>query len=182
MQYRDFDAFLILYSISSRTSFNKVKVFRDEMLAARTPAPKPRRAGNKRDKPMSEAEQQMRTAVPTILVGNKNDLENKREVSFQEGEALARELGIVFMESTATDREVIMKPIEELVRQLRKWSDDIKELQAREVADKLKNSSRLTRLLSVFKEFLKKVKGKSSSAGDTEAPRRRRSRRRTLKS
>jgi Ras-related protein Rab-2A len=35
------------------------------------------------------------------LVGNKKDLENKRQVSFEEGEALANEHGLMFLETSA---------------------------------------------------------------------------------
>eukprot|EP01102_Stenamoeba_stenopodia_P004393 TRINITY_DN14701_c0_g1_i1.p1 TRINITY_DN14701_c0_g1~~TRINITY_DN14701_c0_g1_i1.p1 ORF type:complete len:222 (-),score=53.64 TRINITY_DN14701_c0_g1_i1:73-738(-) len=39
-----------------------------------------------------------------ILVGNKSDLNDQREVSFANGEALAREAGIKFLETSAKDR------------------------------------------------------------------------------
>ncbi len=36
-----------------------------------------------------------------ILIGNKKDLENKRTVSYEEGEALANEHGLMFLETSA---------------------------------------------------------------------------------
>ena len=39
--------------------------------------------------------------IAIILVGNKNDLENKREVSYEEGEVLAKENDLIFLETSA---------------------------------------------------------------------------------
>ena len=39
--------------------------------------------------------------IAIILVGNKNDLEDQREVSYEEGEALAKENGLMFLETSA---------------------------------------------------------------------------------
>jgi len=36
-----------------------------------------------------------------ILIGNKKDLENKRQVSTEEGENLAKEHGLMFLETSA---------------------------------------------------------------------------------
>ena len=36
-----------------------------------------------------------------MLIGNKSDLDNRREVRREEGEAFAREHGLVFMETSA---------------------------------------------------------------------------------
>ena len=41
--------------------------------------------------------------VTRILVGNKCDLTEKREVSYQDGAKLASELGIQFLETSAKD-------------------------------------------------------------------------------
>ena len=51
---------------------------------------------------------QIQTSEPNedsckILIGNKCDLEDKREVSSEEGEALAREYNVPFMETSAKD-------------------------------------------------------------------------------
>lgn len=39
--------------------------------------------------------------IQMILVGNKNDLSHAREVSYDDGEALANELGMAFIETSA---------------------------------------------------------------------------------
>ena len=42
-------------------------------------------------------------AVPVVLVGNKCDLDRRREVSFEDGKKVADELGLLFMEVSAKD-------------------------------------------------------------------------------
>ena len=39
--------------------------------------------------------------VTVILIGNKKDLDDKRQVSFEEGEAFAKEHGLMFLETSA---------------------------------------------------------------------------------
>jgi len=39
--------------------------------------------------------------IVVILIGNKKDLENKRQVSFEEGESFAKENGLMFLEVSA---------------------------------------------------------------------------------
>ena len=39
--------------------------------------------------------------ITIILIGNKKDLEDKRQVSYEEGEALAKENGLMFLETSA---------------------------------------------------------------------------------
>ena len=39
--------------------------------------------------------------ITVILIGNKKDLEDRREVRFEEGESFARENGIMFLETSA---------------------------------------------------------------------------------
>ena len=40
-------------------------------------------------------------AITVILIGNKKDLEDKRQVSYEEGEAFAKENGLMFLETSA---------------------------------------------------------------------------------
>ena len=41
--------------------------------------------------------------VIMVLVGNKTDLSEKRQVKMEEGEAKAKELGVMFIETSAKD-------------------------------------------------------------------------------
>lgn len=56
--------------------------------------------------------------VPVILVGNKVDLENEREVSSSEGQALAEEWGCPFMETSAKSKTMVDELFSEIVRQM----------------------------------------------------------------
>lgn len=40
-------------------------------------------------------------SIVIILIGNKKDMENKRQISYEEGESLAREHGLMFLETSA---------------------------------------------------------------------------------
>ncbi|XP_010224328.1 PREDICTED: ras-related protein Rap-2a-like [Tinamus guttatus] len=68
--------------------------------------------------------QQLRSAalpyekVPVILVGNKVDLESEREVSSNEGRALAEEWGCPFMETSAKSKTMVDELFAEIVRQM----------------------------------------------------------------
>ncbi|KAJ3673752.1 hypothetical protein LUZ60_005744 [Juncus effusus] len=75
---RDSSVAIIVYDISDRQSFLNVSKW------------------------IEEVHTQKRHDVIIVLVGNKNDLIDQRQVSLDEGEAKARELGvIVFMETSA---------------------------------------------------------------------------------
>jgi len=58
--------------------------------------------------------------VPIMLVGNKSDRVTEREVSTQEGHALARELECEFVEASAKNYINVEKAFYDVVRQLRK--------------------------------------------------------------
>lgn len=50
---------------------------------------------------LEDARQHASTNMVIMLIGNKSDLESRREVRREEGEAFAREHGLVFMETSA---------------------------------------------------------------------------------
>ena len=58
--------------------------------------------------------------VPIMLVGNKSDRVTEREVSTQEGHALARELGGEVVEASAKNCINVEKAFYDVVRQLRR--------------------------------------------------------------
>ena len=86
--------FILVYSIVSRSTFNRLEVFRQSMLQV------------KRQKPVF------------ILVGNKCDKTYKREVSKDEGMALARSFGCPFMETSAKTAHNVELVFTNLVRAL----------------------------------------------------------------
>jgi len=50
---------------------------------------------------LEEARQHSQSDMVIMLIGNKNDLEHRRAVSTEEGEAFARANGLIFMETSA---------------------------------------------------------------------------------
>ena len=58
------------------------------------------------------------STVARMLVGNKCDLENIREVSIEEGKALAEEEGLFFMETSALDSTNVQTAFEIVIREI----------------------------------------------------------------
>ncbi|NXS53362.1 RAB2A protein, partial [Brachypteracias leptosomus] len=50
---------------------------------------------------LEDARQHSNSNMVIMLIGNKSDLESRREVKKEEGEAFAREHGLIFMETSA---------------------------------------------------------------------------------
>jgi len=56
--------------------------------------------------------------IPLLLIGNKIDLEDQREVSSEEGEALAKKLGLPFFETSAKTGELVTKCFTMLAKEM----------------------------------------------------------------
>jgi GTPase SAR1 family protein len=111
---------MLVYSITSRQSFEEVLTFQQQILRVKD-----------------------RDYFPIILVGNNCHLENERQVSKQEGEALARSFGCRFIETSAKSRINVDNAFYDLVREIRKFqaSEKVKELkESQEQGKKLKGS------------------------------------------
>jgi len=78
---REGDGFLIVYSITQRATFERVEKFKYQISRVK------------------DADD-----VPVVLVGNKADKMQEREVSAAEGQALARRMGCEFVETSAKTR------------------------------------------------------------------------------
>jgi len=87
--------FLLVYSIASRDTFKQVVTFKDHVLLVKG------------------------KDVPMMLVGNMCDLEDKREVSTQEGKDLALAFGASFKETSAKTPVNVEEAFYDLVRQMR---------------------------------------------------------------
>jgi Ras family len=68
----------------------------------------------------SNVEQHASESVNKILIGNKCDWEEKRAVSTQEGQALARELGVPFLEVSAKTNVNVDKAFYSLAGDIKK--------------------------------------------------------------
>lgn len=114
---RDGEGFVLVYSISSRSSFTRIQKFHHQIQRVKesASASSPTFPGS----PLSQSMQNFGPA-PVMLVGNKSDRVTEREVSTQEGSALARELGCEFVEASAKNCINVDKAFYDVVRQLRR--------------------------------------------------------------
>ncbi|GAV58955.1 Ras domain-containing protein [Cephalotus follicularis] len=92
--YRGAVGALIVYDISRRTTFESVARWLDEL------------------KTHSD------TTVARMLVGNKCDLDNIRDVSVEEGKILAEQEGLFFMETSALDSTNVRKAFEIVIQEI----------------------------------------------------------------
>uniref|UniRef100_A0A6M2EBC5 Uncharacterized protein n=1 Tax=Populus davidiana TaxID=266767 RepID=A0A6M2EBC5_9ROSI len=92
--YRGAVGALIVYDISRRTTFDSVGRWLDEL------------------KTHSD------TTVAWMLVGNKCDLDNIRDVSVEEAKCLAEAEGLFFMETSALDSTNVKKAFEIVIREI----------------------------------------------------------------
>ncbi|ORY68738.1 ras family-domain-containing protein [Pseudomassariella vexata] len=112
---RDGEGFVLVYSISSRSSFSRIKRFHHQIQRVKESVQaSPTYPGS----PMTAAAPSQN--VPIMLVGNKSDRVTEREVSTQEGHALARELGCEFVEASAKNCINVEKAFYDVVRILRR--------------------------------------------------------------
>ncbi|KAF4580373.1 Protein ras-2 [Ophiocordyceps camponoti-floridani] len=117
---RDGEGFVLVYSISSRSSFARIRRFHHQIQRVKEScASSPSYPGS----PLSAAAQQM--PVPVMLVGNKSDRITEREVSTQEGHAMARELGCEFTEASAKNCIHVEKAFYDVVRILRRQRQQV---------------------------------------------------------
>ncbi|KAK2567987.1 GTP-binding protein Rit1 [Acropora cervicornis] len=94
---RSGEGFVIMYSITDRQSFREVSQAKKQIERLRR----------------SED-------IPMVLVANKTDLESKREVTTEEGQALAQEFDCPFFETSAALRQFVDDVFHSLIRQIRR--------------------------------------------------------------
>jgi len=103
--------FLCVYAVTDQTTFEEVRKLHDHIL---------------RVKDLDQ--------VPFVLVGNKCDLEKDREVTKEQGQALANEIGCSFMECSAKTRVNVNEAFFSAVREMRKFlkaQEQVEERQGR---------------------------------------------------
>lgn len=114
LRTREGQGFILVYSIASRSTFDRLEVFRQSMLRV------------KRSKPIF------------ILVGNKCDKAHEREVSKEEGQALAQSFGCHFVETSAKTATNVEQLFTNLVRALRSQSSGPPPTWPAQVAEEMK--------------------------------------------
>ncbi|PWA18868.1 hypothetical protein CCH79_00005092, partial [Gambusia affinis] len=89
------EGFLLVFSVTDRGSFEEIYKFQRQILRVKD-----------------------RDEFPMILVGNKADLELQRQVTQEEGQQLARQLKVTYMEASAKIRMNVDQAFHELVREI----------------------------------------------------------------
>jgi len=93
------EGFLLVYSITSRDSFEEINTFHRQILRVK------------------EEE-----SFPVVIVGNKCDLEYERQVGMNEGRDLAKHFQCKFLETSAKDKINVDEAFVSLVREIRKFN------------------------------------------------------------
>ncbi|KAK3705463.1 GTP-binding protein [Vermiconidia calcicola] len=104
--YRGAMGILLVYDVTDEKSFNNIRTW------------------------FSNVEQHATEGVNKILIGNKCDWEEKRAVSTEQGQALADELGIPFMEVSAKSNINVEKAFFSLAGDIKKRIVDTQQPQA----------------------------------------------------
>jgi len=91
------DGFLCVYSITLQASFDEAINLHEHILRVK------------------DAD-----SVPFVLVGNKCDLQDDREVPTDRGQSLAKDLECPFLEASAKTRTHVVESFEALVREIKK--------------------------------------------------------------
>jgi Ras-related protein Rab-6A len=92
--FRDADGVILVYDIGRRESFNNIKFWMDEI------------------------ENNTNKDIIIFLVGNKCDLVQKRNISFEEGEKLSKDLDVFFMEVSAKSGQNVFLLFEQITNYL----------------------------------------------------------------
>jgi len=98
------EGFICMYSITTEASFQEVTNLRDKLCN------------------ITEEEDH-----PVVLVGNKADLEEDREVATKDGQDLANSFGWKFMEASAKTKTNVVEAFEEIVKSIRAYRAGHKE-------------------------------------------------------
>ncbi|KAJ6232697.1 ras-like protein rasb [Anaeramoeba flamelloides] len=101
---RSGEAFVIVYSVTDRNSFDEVAIFHEQIT----------RVKDSDD-------------VPIIIVGNKSDLENERQISKGEGQDLAKTYDCPFFETSAKYRINVDEAFFESVREINRQKEKLLE-------------------------------------------------------
>lgn len=100
--------FMLVFAITSRSSFDEIASFREQILRVKD-----------------------KDRVPIVLIGNKCDLETERQVTTGEGSELGKSFGCPFLETSAKTRVNVEEGFFELVRVIRSENDQMQPSKAK---------------------------------------------------
>lgn len=95
--FRSGEGFLLVFSITEQESFSATVEFREQILRVKAEEDK----------------------IPILVVGNKSDLEERRQVSVEEARGKAEEWGVQYVETSAKTRANVDKVFFDLMREVR---------------------------------------------------------------
>ncbi|KAI8322889.1 ras-domain-containing protein [Martensiomyces pterosporus] len=95
------EGFLLVYSITSRNSYEEMPTFQQQILRVKD-----------------------RDYFPMIICANKCDLEAERQVGAQEGQEMARAFGCPFLETSAKTKVNVDEAFYTLVREIRRYNKE----------------------------------------------------------
>uniref|UniRef100_A0A674P759 small monomeric GTPase n=1 Tax=Takifugu rubripes TaxID=31033 RepID=A0A674P759_TAKRU len=95
--FRSGEGFLLVFSITEQESFSATVEFREQILRVKAEEDK----------------------IPLLVVGNKSDLEERRQVSVEEARGKADEWGVQYVETSAKTRANVDKVFFDLMREVR---------------------------------------------------------------
>ncbi|SCV05707.1 LANO_0H13410g1_1 [Lachancea nothofagi CBS 11611] len=114
------EGFLLVYSVTSRTSFDELMTYYQQILRVK------------------DADY-----VPVFLVGNKSDLDDERQVSYEEGVSLAKQFNAPFRETSAKQALYVEDSFYGLVRLVRDGGGLYNSVNNLEVEEKIKQNSKV---------------------------------------
>lgn len=95
--FRSGEGFLLVFSITEHESFTATAEFREQILRVKAEEDK----------------------IPLLVVGNKSDLEERRQVPVEEARGKAEEWGVQYVETSAKTRANVDKVFFDLMREIR---------------------------------------------------------------
>ncbi|KAN0030356.1 hypothetical protein ACTA71_010118 [Dictyostelium dimigraforme] len=125
---RSCEGFILVYSVTSRSSFDQIQFFREQIIRVLD-----------------------RDDVPIMMIGNKSDLEDERQVTHQEGKDLARCLNMSFMEVSAKTRLNVEEVFNETVRSVKRKEESLLK------KEKSKDGKDIKKKVSIIKKLNQKV-------------------------
>ena len=120
------DGFLLVYNLTDRHSLNEALRIKQQLDEIKKPK-----------------------SALCVLIGNKNDLDHERCVSYEEGERVAEDMGCAFFETSACDGgETINESFLEIFREVRR---------RRSIECKPRRRSSASQVKQVFNKMFTKI-------------------------